>query len=192
MNNLHHVCWHFGTRRAPVVAAYLLTAASAAITPVNSPAAAQEYCVACTGPDVLYRCVIDGAGPGVSSSLQLLCISALAKDGNHATCAISRGTGVIDCNGPIKHVAALPGSDVTPAAAIPAPAPVPGAQTADPQAPKGDPKTVAEMLQRAKQQNDKSWEKANAQIKSNNDKIGGFFSKSWTCLSSLFVRCSGQ
>ena len=192
MKTLGHVCWHFGTWRTRVVAAWLLTAAASAIWPAISPAAAQEYCVACTGPDVLYRCVIDGARPGIGSSLPLLCISALAKDGNHATCAISRGTGVIDCNGPIKHVAASPGSNVAPATTLPEPAPVPGAKTADPQVPKGDPKTVAEMLQRAKEQNDKSWEKTTAQIKSNNDKIGGFFAKSWTCLSSLFVRCNGQ
>ena len=180
MTSQRHIFWHAGNRRRLAGAAFLVCAAH--------PAIAQEYCVACTAPDVLYRCVIDGARPGAANSLQMLCITALAKDGNHATCAVSRGTGVIDCNGPIKHVAAVPGDGtVAGAVVVPPQTPVPKASE-----PKGDPKTVAEMLKRAKEQNDKSWEKTNDQIKSNNQKIGGFFAKSWACVASLFVHCSGE
>ena len=161
----------------------------------SAGALAQEYCVACTGPDVLYRCIIDGAQPGSTPSLPMLCISSLAKDGAHATCAVKRNIGVIDCNGPVKHVSAMPGASPAPAAGAatataPSKAEAAAGQAKSDGQPKGDPKTVAEMLQRAKESNDKSWEKTNAQIQSNNEKIGGFFKKSWTCMASLFSRCS--
>ncbi len=149
-----------------------------------TPAAAQEYCVACTEPDTLYRCVIDGARPGAAASLQVLCISALAKDGRHGTCAVKRGVGVIDCNGAIKRVA-VPAEGATPTVAAPAIEPKPEGQG-------GEPKTVAEMLRRAKDQNDKNWDQANAQIKSNNEKAGSFFKKSWDCVASLFAKCGGN
>ena len=91
-----------------------------------TPVAAQEYCVACTEPGALYRCVIDGARPGAAPSLQALCISALAKGGPHATCAIRRDLGVIDCNGPIKRVSAqVEGGVIVPEASAAAPAPIP-------------------------------------------------------------------
>lgn len=149
-------------------------------------ARAQEYCISCAGPDTLYRCVIDGARPGVSTPFQMLCQQALTKAGSHASCALKRDIGVIDCNGPVRHVA-LPADGAEPvvAAAKADPAPVSGA-------PKGDPKTVAEVLARAKESNDKAWEKANAQTKANNEKIGDFFAKSWTCVSSLFSNCDAQ
>ena len=64
---------------------------------------AQEYCVACTEPPGLYRCIIEGARPGGSQPLQMLCITAMAKEGHHATCGVKGGT-VFDCNGPVKRV----------------------------------------------------------------------------------------
>ena len=159
------------------------------------PALSQEYCVACTEPDKLYRCVIDGARPGASSSLQLLCISALAKEGPHTTCTVRRGVTVIDCNGPIKHVS-IPTEEVpaSPSAVSPPAAPSPTSPPADQKADatQGDPKTVAEMLRRAKEQSDRDWAKTNATMKSNNEKVGSFFKKSWDCLSSLFSRCNDQ
>lgn len=155
------------------------------------PAAAQEYCVACTGPDAVYRCAIDGARPGVSTSLQLVCISALAKEGPHATCAVRKDAGVLDCNGALKRVA-LPPDGTPPTVGAPALSPGQPPAVTPSETPQGDPKTVAEMMRRAKQQSDRDWEAANAKIKSNNDKIGGFFKKSWNCLSSLFARCGEQ
>jgi len=165
---------------------------------LSASATAQEYCVACTEPDAIYRCVIDGARPGASASLQLLCVSALAKEGSHATCAVRRGVGVIDCNGAIKRVSvpaeggtvAAPGGQSIPAA----PGAVnPSGQSSPPQAasqpPQDDPKTVAEMLKRAKEQSDRDWQNTNEKIKSNNEKVGSFFKKSWDCMSSLFSRC---
>src|SRR6266849_6458247 len=75
----------------------------ALITLVAGPAAAQEYCVACSEPAGLYRCVVDGAQPRGGQSLQMLCVTAMAKDGWHATCSVKRGT-VFDCDGAVKHV----------------------------------------------------------------------------------------
>ena len=116
-------------------------------------AEAQEYCVACTGPNAVYRCVIDGAQPGGSQPLQMMCITTMAKEGGHATCGIKRGT-VFDCDGPVKRI---------PWAALNAPAqPAPSQQSAvqplppstapaasprpEPQEP---PQTVLEMAKRA-------------------------------------------
>ena len=62
------------------------------------PAEAQEYCVSCSEPNALYRCVIEGAQPRGGQSLQMLCVTAMAKDGGHATCSVKRGT-VFECDG---------------------------------------------------------------------------------------------
>jgi hypothetical protein len=147
-----------------------------------APLVAQEYCVECLEPNTLYRCVIDGARPGSATSLQALCLTALAKDGQHASCAVRRGVGVIDCNAPLKRVA-IP-VDGGPAVTVAQP---PEQKAV---APTGEPKTVAEMLQRAKEQSDRDWEAGNAKLKANNEKVGSFFKKSWDCLASLFAKCT--
>jgi len=56
----------------------------------NAPA--QEYCVTCTGPDALYRCIIGGdVAPAARNDRgQLLCIKELAKSGQHASCSVDR------------------------------------------------------------------------------------------------------
>lgn len=167
-----------GGRTNPVAAvvAFVLMA-------IGTPARAQEYCVGCTSPDVLYRCVIDGVRPGNAGSLPLLCITALAKNG-HATCAVKRDVGVIDCNGPVRHVSIPAAGDAS--AAVATEPPAAPKQAAD----QGDPKTVEEMLRRAKDKNDRAWAKTNSEIQTNNDQIGKFFKKSWSCVVSLFSHCS--
>ncbi|HUC46932.1 MAG TPA: hypothetical protein VMR94_10300, partial [Hyphomicrobiaceae bacterium] len=35
----------------------------------------QEFCVACSNPPGIYRCVIDGAQPRGGQSLQMLCVT---------------------------------------------------------------------------------------------------------------------
>lgn len=154
---------------------------------VASPAATQEYCVACTAPDAFYRCAIDGAAPASNASYPMLCITTLAREGAHASCAVRSNVGVLDCNGPVKRVNA--NADGLAAPVIPSAASKPAAAQ-NPDAPLGDAKTVAEMLQRAKQQNERAWEKTTAQIQSNNAKVGGFFKQSWNCMTSLFLHCS--
>lgn len=175
---------HALTRTEPI---RTLGFASVLVAAAAGAAAAQEYCVSCTGPDVLYRCVIDGARPGATASLPLLCASSLAKSGPHATCAVRRGVGVIDCNGPVKHVgvpaASAPDQSI---GVVTDPAPAKAA------APAGPPRTVEEMLKQAKSNNDKTLEKAKTQIESGNEKVGSFFKKSWDCVSSLFSRCDSK
>src|SRR5262245_12908701 len=63
----------------------------------------QEFCVACSDPPSIYRCVIDGAQPRGGQSLQMLCVTAMAKEGGHATCSVKRGT-VFDCDGAVKRL----------------------------------------------------------------------------------------
>src|SRR5215470_11276161 len=69
----------------------------------------QEFCVACSDPPGIYRCVIDGAQPRGGQSLQMLCVTAMAKEGGHATCSVKRGT-VFDCGG--AHSLDRPGASV--------------------------------------------------------------------------------
>jgi hypothetical protein len=149
-------------------------------------AEAQEYCVACTEPSAVYRCVIDGARPGGGQSLQMLCVTSMAKEGKHATCGIKRGT-VFDCDGPVKRV---------PWTAADLPVETPGSDTAsnkpesDPNEP---PKTIAEMAKRANEQTADQMKKANDNVKesfkSTGDAIGNATKKSWNCLTSLFKEC---
>jgi hypothetical protein len=146
----------------------------------RTAAEAQEFCVACTEPTAVYRCVIDGARPGGGQSLQMLCVTTMAREGKHATCGIKRGT-VFDCDGPVKRVP-WSGTELpveTPGTATAADKPEP-----DPNEP---PRTIVEMVKRA---NDKTaGETAKDPIKSTGEAIGDATKKSWNCLTSLFKDC---
>jgi len=149
-------------------------------------AAAQEYCVACSGPNAVYRCVIEGAQPQGGQPLQMLCATAMAKAGNHAACSVTRGT-VFDCDGPVRRV---PWSAAN--APLPA-APQQPAATQAPPAAEGPPETVVEMAQRANQQTSEQMKKAGENIsqgaKSMGDAVGNATKKTWDCMTSLFTRC---
>src|SRR5688572_29672822 len=83
---------------------YLVGAALVAqVVLLHGQATAQEYCVACSGPNAVYRCVIDGAQPRGGQPLQMLCVTAMAKQGGHASCSGTRGT-VFECDGAVKRV----------------------------------------------------------------------------------------
>lgn len=84
-------------------------------------AAATEYCVVCAGPEATYRCQVDGApasGSETDPRMQLLCISQLAKAGQHDNCSINRKTTDPNagetCAGELRIIAApsspLPGA----------------------------------------------------------------------------------
>jgi hypothetical protein len=150
------------------------------------PAEAQEYCVACSEPSGLYRCVIEGAQPRGGQSLQMLCVTAMAKEGGHATCSVKRGT-VFDCDAAVKRIpwAVLdsgPPPDTPqppvaqPSATPPAPKPVPAAGPNP--ATEAPPQTMVDL---AKQANEKTAE----QMK----KAGESVKKSWDCVFSFFTRC---
>jgi hypothetical protein len=146
---------------------------------------AQEFCVSCAEPAAVYRCVIDGAQPGGSQPLQVLCITAMAKEGHHASCSLKRGT-VFDCNGPVKRVSWSAYNPGVPAAMPPAASAEKGAPkqgAAAPRAKPGDPpQTVEEMAKRAGGQ-------AGDQVKSVGQKMGEATKKTWNCIVSLLTRC---
>jgi hypothetical protein len=148
---------------------------------VSSSASAQEYCVTCSEPNAIYRCVLSGARTGLSQSLQVACMTAIATDGRHATCAIKRGVTVFECDGPVKSVAIGPDTaagEAISATVVPPPAPPP----VDPKAP---PKTMVEAAQRAQTATDAEMRKAG-------DATSGFFKRTFTCLGSLFTKCGGN
>lgn len=179
------------TSRQILVWAVALSAAATA-------AVGQEYCVACTEPSGLYRCIIEDARPGVAPSLQVVCISRIAKEGGHGQCAVKRGVTVFECDGIVKRIsmaadapAAQPPTapaTAVPNAAQPAPSSSSGTAAAvstppaaGPTPANEPPKTVAEMAKRAKADSDKSMEKA-----------GAFLKKSFSCIASLFTKCSND
>jgi hypothetical protein len=152
---------------------------------VVGQAAAQEYCVACSEPNGLYRCVIDGARPRGGQSLQMLCVTAMAKEGKHATCSVKRAN-VFECDGAVKHVpwAAL---DSAPQPETPLPlaiqsAPKPAPAAAPSSAPDAPPQT---MLDLAKQANEKTVE----QVKKAGESVKHATKKTWDCMLSFFTRC---
>jgi hypothetical protein len=149
-------------------------------------ALAQEYCVACTQPNAVYRCVIEDARPG-GQSLTRLCLSALTKDGGHANCSVKGGT-VFDCNGPIKRVpwtAQETGRVAEPAAPEQANQAAAGAKST----PKGEPKTVVDLAKQANENMQKANEEMKDQAQSAGQAIGKATKKSWECMWSLFFRC---
>jgi hypothetical protein len=151
-------------------------------------ARAQEYCVACTEPRAVYRCVIEGARPGGRQPLQMLCLAAMTKEGRHAACSVSAGT-VFECDGPVKRVP-WAAYNVGTKAEAPDPA---AAAANDPEEP---PRTVAEMLARANAKTAEQLRQANENVKSQAQALGRGIDdagkKTWKCLSSLFTRCGGE
>jgi hypothetical protein len=151
-----------------------------------SGAGAQEYCVSCSEPSAMYRCVIENPRPGLSSSLQVHCLTALAKEGGHAQCVVRRGVTVFECDAPVKKVA-IPADG-----AVPATEPQTVAKPAEPQQPSepSEPRTLAEMAQRAKEASDRQWKEAGQNMKNAGQATGDFFKKTFTCIGSLFTKCT--
>ncbi|MDX2203272.1 MAG: hypothetical protein NW223_11025 [Hyphomicrobiaceae bacterium] len=151
--------------------------------PAAGAAHAQEYCIACTDPGAVYRCVIDNAQPGGATPLQTLCIAAMTKAGKHASCAIKRGT-VFDCTGPVKRV------PWAPVAGEVAPGKAEAVKEPDLKEP---PKTVEEMAGRANKKTVEDMKKAGETMtqgaKSVGEGVSNATKKTWECLSSLFSKC---
>jgi hypothetical protein len=154
-------------------------------------AEAQEFCVACAEPSAVYRCIIDGARPGGGMPLQMLCATAMAKEGRHGKCAVRGGT-VFDCKGPTKRVswAAYNEQPVT-ATPVAPPPPEPAKAEPDPAQP---PRTIEEMAKRANQKTAEQLRKANEDMKENvqtfGEKMTDASKKTWRCLSSFFTNCT--
>lgn len=143
--------------------------------------------MACSEPPGLYRCIIEGAKPGGALSLQMFCVTAMAKQGRHGKCAVKGGT-VFDCDGQVKRVPWSAQSEAQPA---------PVQEAGKPPAagdPKQPPQTVEEMARRAKDKTAEQIQSADAKakekVKTLGDNIGDATKKTWRCVTSLFTRCS--
>ncbi len=149
-------------------------------------AAAQEYCVTCTGPSATYVCAIEGLSAQAAAGIQgqVLCIKQLATAGRHEQCWIDRHASTV-CHGPLRTASPAAGDEgvappATPRQAPPAgttpnaaqdaiqPATAPGGAATDP-APGGP----------------AQW----SVLKKTGDNIGKAISKSWSCVTSLFSNC---
>jgi hypothetical protein len=171
-------------------------------------AVAQEYCVACSEPNALYRCIIEGAQPGGGQSLTMLCVTTMAKQGGHATCGVKRGT-IFDCNGIIKRIpwtasetrgpdaaqplpwANQPGPKPEPAATPPPPSALPSFAPPVQPAPKPDepPQTVLEMAKRANEDTAKQMKKAGETVGKAGETMKEATKKTWDCVVSFFTKC---
>lgn len=164
---------------------------------------AQEYCVSCSEPDALYRCIIDGARPASGTPLQMFCVTKMAELGRHGSCSINRVT-VLECNGRTVRVA-MPAPAAPPAPAIVAPAPPPAPPPSTfvpapppaaptptaapppapapppPEAPKSPDTLVGVIEQAGKASKEK--------LQSTGRAIGSGAKKTWNCVTSFFSRC---
>ena len=140
----------------------------------------QEYCVACTDPPAVYRCIIQDAKPGGSQPLQTFCVTAMTKQGRHSKCAIKGGT-VFDCDGPVKRVPWSAQGEV-----LPPSEPDKRASTPDPNKP---PQTVEQMAQRAKEKAASDVNQTTEKARTLGDNIGDATKKTWRCVTSLFTHC---
>ena len=164
---------------------YDRTGLAALLGALAGSAEAQEYCVACTEPSALYRCVIEGAQPGGGQSLQMLCVTAMAKEGRHATCRIKRGHRVrMRRPGEARALGRVQTRRSRRRARSYRPPRKPGARSEEP------PRTVVEMAKRANEKTAEQMKKANDNVKesveSTGDAIGNATKKTWDCLRSLF------
>jgi hypothetical protein len=67
-------------------------AAMLSATPLSAEAGEASFCVACSGPDQVYRCRVTGDGSIPSDALKLYCVIRTAKEGHHASCSAENAT----------------------------------------------------------------------------------------------------
>jgi hypothetical protein len=194
-----HVSRFIGCGARRVATAHVLVCAGLAPLPVL----AQEYCVSCTGPVGVYRCVIDGARPGAVPSLQILCVERMAKAGGHDACAVKRGVTVFDCDAPVKRVT-IGGADVASPAGVPTAAAVATpdgqvapdtqavAQSAQMPASTDEPKTMLELAKRANAAAAREAKLAGQELKETTEKTGNALGTAWRCMASFFTQCTAK
>lgn len=182
-----------------------------AIGSVAASARAESYCVACFGPDAIYRCIIADAPAGAAPDPrnQVQCIKQLAKSGAHARCSVERFSAK-GCNGPERIIspatAAIPLTPPSPAEATQATPPASDGVATEPipaepaQQPAGPPQTVEELAKSTVESTKKglgdvgtsvknTTEKAGEKIEGVGSAIGNAAKKSWDCVTSLFSDC---
>ena len=169
-------------------------AAASGAWPLVSPAAAQEACIICTGPEQAYLCSVEKSDKirkfGMADkAIQYACIKEMAKIGGHDTCRARRDADAAACNGLPQTVllgslleaaeqqeAAVKQSVPPPTAKIEPVKPPPGSSPPD------APKTMVELARRANEQSAQ-------QVKQAGKQVGGAVQKTWDCVISLFQRC---
>ena len=162
---------------------------------------AQAVCVVCNGPDVVYRCQPEGVNlRSGDPRLGLLCITELARAGNHASCSVRRQQQAATCDGPLRTVTI---SDSPPIAPQP-----PQQQaiegTEDGGKRKGPPETVAELAKRTASSSKEQLQNATDLVgdaakktgsvvgdaaQKTGSAVGNAAKKSWRCFSLLFKDC---
>lgn len=142
---------------------------------------APPVCVACKGPEVSYVCRVSlPEGSAVTANVAVYCLTEIARQHGHASCAIRRGTSEA-CAGSVVALT-YQGEPAAPAA-LAGPAPEPAAAGAAQEPPvEAEPKTLVEMTAKASKQSQKQWQAAGRSMQ----ELG---QKTWTCLSSLFKSC---
>jgi hypothetical protein len=156
-------------------------------------AAAQDYCVTCTGPDAKYHCIIGGNASVAArtSRGQMLCITQLAQSGGHASCSVSRTTAE-PCVGQVRTVmfpTDEPGTvpveipPPPPNTAMPAPAPPPSP------APQQSPGAAEQIAKDSDNGLKKAGDAVTSTVENTGKAIGHAASKTWKCLSSFFGDC---
>ena len=167
---------------------------------------AESYCIACYGPESIYRCVIAGepetAPPDPRNQVQ--CVKQIAKAGGHSRCSVERFS-TSGCNGPERIVSkdeAVPLQPVEDAAQGETPVGAPAVEEGGPDvSPSSEPpRTVEELAKTTAQKTKKGLEDVGSTVKTTTEKagetIGGVGSavgdaakKTWNCLTSLFGDC---
>ncbi len=161
-----------------------------AVFAVAAPSAdANEVCVSCSGPEAVYRCTVDQSASVEAYRygkriLQFVCISELARQGNHQKCRVQRGEGAcigiertVSLTAPIDAAAEAMSSD-PPDTDVSEVAPLPPEEPAK----AGPPKTVEELARRTASS-------SKEQIEKTGSAVGGAMKKGWHCLTSLFTKC---
>jgi hypothetical protein len=175
-----------------------------------SPAIAESYCVACYGPEAVYRCVVSGAPAGGAPDPrnQVQCIKQIAKADGHARCSVERFS-TAGCTGPERLISpAAAAVTITPvpgetagAAAGPEPSPTHNAPAVEPAAKEDQPPKTVEEMAKTTVENTKrglgdvgssvksTTKKAGEQIEGVGSAIGDAAQQSWNCVKSLFSDC---
>jgi hypothetical protein len=172
--------------------AALLAAVIIGVVGLSSPVAAQAVCVICSEPDAVYNCQLENGSSlrAGDPRLNLLCITELARAGNHASCSARRQQSG-PCEGQVRTVAIGPAPQLAPSAAADGgPQPVEAnleRRKAEP------PETVEELAKRtansSKEQLVKATESVGEVAKKTTGAVEDAARKSWDCLSSLFKKC---
>jgi len=186
----------------------------ASLVLLSGTAGAADICVKCTDPDASYDCVVNGS-TSADTVTKLYCITALAKVGPHASCAIDRNS-VSPCQGERKEFT-IPARTDGPFGGAPdrnanagvpevspnGVAPVAGQEHVDEQhspqpASDAPPKTMQEVVEKSpisaslaetQKSAGNAAKSAGTALEKAGTAVGSAAKSSWKCLSSFFSNC---